>query len=274
MVKFDTLYDDGTPAQCTMDGYLKDNLIPVKDAVLNKGFDYISVVAGIPGAGKSTLAQQICKFLDPTFTTKDRICFSGGGENGLIERTSKAKKGQAFILDESFESLNTKVSRGSDFVRIMNHLQLIRQKGLFILLVLPNFFDLSKGLAIFRTTHLFVVYAENYKRGTFLAFDRDLKRELYVRGNKFMDYNCVKANFYGSFIKKWIANEELYDKLKLKHLIEQGKDDVEKSRYKVEQARDNLVKYLRNTQKLNTLEIANIGKISRKTVYNIINKED
>jgi hypothetical protein len=271
MVLFKTLNDDGLEVEHYIDGYLKTNLDEIKDSVLNKGWDYIAVVSGIPGVGKSTLAQTICKYLDPTFNTKDRICFNGTGEEGLVQRTTNGSLGQAYMLDESFETMNTKVSRSSEFVRIMNHLQLIRQKGLFIILCLPNFFDLNKGIAIFRTTHLFVVYHDNFKRGYFGAFGRDGKRILYVKGNKYVDYNCIKPNFKGRFTKEWIANQKQYDELKLGHLQSQSVRKAEEPLERYEPLH-NLIKYMRENGK-STRELAELTGLSQRWVQQILRKD-
>jgi hypothetical protein len=98
--------------------------------------------------------------------------------------------------------MNSRVTLSPDFQRIVNHLQLIRKRHLFIFLCLPNFFDLSKGIAVFRTSHLFVTYAtDDGRRGRVMAFSRDNKRKLYVEGGKFMNYGAVKSNFQTTFMK-------------------------------------------------------------------------
>lgn len=254
-----------------MDGNLKKNLDETKNSVLKQGWDYLAIVSGIVGVGKSTFAQQLCKYLDPTFNTEERICFKGTGPDGLIERTSRAKQGQAFMLDESFEDMNTSVTRSPEFVKIINHLQLIRQKNLFIVLCLPNFFDLSKGIAIFRSHHLFVIYADKFARGRFTAFDRIKKKLLYVKGKQFMNYNAEKSNFYGKFTKKWVVDEDLYLKLKHKHLVEQGKDVDRKSRFQRE--RNKLVEHCFRDKKYTINELMEILNKSQKSIYNMIGKE-
>jgi len=256
----------------SIDEFLVKNLDAVKNSVLDRGWDYVAIVSGIPGVGKSTFAQRICKYLDPTFNTKDRICFTGTGKNGLIERTAHAKLGQAYMLDESFADLNTKVSKGSEFVKIMNHLQLIRQKGLYLVLCLPNFFDLSKGIAVFRSSHLFAIYSDGFERGYFAAFGRDEKRELYVKGSKFMDYNVRKPNFRGTFSKQWFADQELYDKLKLQHLQEQakeapkGKDNLDRKALK------QLFLALKQENYTNK-ELYEMSGVSKATFYRILDGE-
>lgn len=217
--------DNKNDVESYIDENLKKNLDEVKDSVLKKGWDYVAVVSGIVGVGKSTFAQKICKYLDSSFNTKERICFKAMGEDGFLERTTKGTLGQAFMLDESFADLNTRMSKGSDFVKIINHLQLIRQRGLFLILCLPNFFDLSKGVAVFRASHLFVVYHDGFNRGYFCAYGRDEKRKLYVKGSKYMDYNAEKPNFRGRFTKEWVADLKLYEELKYAHLQAQAKTD-------------------------------------------------
>jgi hypothetical protein len=272
MVLIDFLKDNGEMVKHHIDGYLKTNLDIIKDSVLNKGWDYVAVVSGIPGVGKSTLAQLICKYFDNTFTTKDRICFTGTGENGLMKRTSNASLGQAFILDESFEAMNTKISRSSEFVRIMNHLQLIRQKGLFIILCLPNFFDLNKGIAIFRTSHLFVVYHDKFKRGFFSAFGRDEKRMLYVKGNKYIDYNCVRPNFRGAFTKEWIADQKLYDNMKLEHLKEQATDSQDIRPFSDKHLTIGVYKYYKEGR--SQQEVADFFEVSQRFVSEKIKERE
>jgi hypothetical protein len=256
--------DKGNDVQGYIDENLKKNLDVVKDSVLNREWDYVAIVAGIPGVGKSTFLQMLCKYLDPTFNVKDRVCFKGTGKDSLIERTTNAKKGQAFALDESFESLNTQLTKSSEFLRIINHLQLIRQTGLFIVLSLPNFFDLAKGIAIFRTSHLFVVYHDSYKRGYFAAFGRDEKRKLYVKGNKFMNYNAAKPNFRGRFVKSWIADLELYLRLKYEHLQEQAIEKAKKISKDL-QICVNLINFMRK-EGYRVKKIAEVAGVERHTI--------
>lgn len=268
-MKIELIKDSGERVESYLDENLVKNLDEVKDSVLNKGWDYVAIVAGIVGVGKSTFAQKICKYLDPTFNAKDRICFTGSGKDGLVERTAHAKLGQAYMLDESFADLNTKVSKGSDFVKIMNHLQLIRQKGLYLILCLPNFFDLSKGIAVFRTSHLFVIYHDGFNRGYFAAFGRDKKRELYVKGNKFIDYNIVKPNFRGRFTKEWLADQDLYDKLKLQHLQDQAKEPVKVKENFRDRALKALILALRK-HNFADKDIWTMAGVSRTTFYRLL----
>lgn len=226
-MKFQSTGYKGEPQEYYIDQNLSKNLDNAIIRVKKKNWDYVGIVSGLPGSGKSTLAKTIAKYFDPNFSEKN-IAFS---DEEFINLTNNVPEHSAVILDESFASLNTKIALSGEFLRIVNHLQLIRQKHLFIILCLPNFFDLSKGIAIFRASHLFVVYDEQGDRGRFLVFDREAKRKLYVLGSKFMNYSAAKANFHGRFtINSKIVDEKIYEARKRQHLLEQDKNPRKKVR--------------------------------------------
>lgn len=185
-----------------------------------RNFQYIAIIAGIPGTGKTTLSFNMASYVCPWFSER-YICFTA---DEFIKLTTTCPKFSAVILDESFEAFNSKGSMTKDFKKVLNHLQIVRQRNLFLFLNLPNFFDLSKNIAVFLASHLFFVYSDREgTRGRFLVFDRDAKRELYVKGSRFMDYSCVNANFMARFYvnKGMILDEETYEAKKLKHFKDQ-----------------------------------------------------
>jgi adenylate kinase family enzyme len=200
----------------------KETLDNVIHRVKNKNWDYVCIIAGLPGSGKSTLARTCAKYCCPWFDLT-HVAFTA---DEFIEITNNCAEYSSVILDESFESLNSRTTMTPDFLKVINHLQIIRQKHLFIFLCLPNYFDLAKNVAIFRASHLFVTYpTEKGDRGRFLAFDRDTKRQLFVKGMKYMDYNCIKANYVGDFWKnEGIIDEEAYEGMKVSHLKQQEVD--------------------------------------------------
>ncbi len=247
-----------------MDGYLKTSLDTVKNSVLKKGWDYVCVIAGIPGVGKSTLAQQICSYLDDSFNV-DRICFSA---EEYRNKTNLGMKGQAFMLDESFADMNSNLYKDPEFMRTINHMQLIRQRGEFHILVLPDFFTLQKNIAIFRTSHLFVVYAEQYERGRFAIFDREAKRELYVKGKQFINYQASEPNFRGSFTKKWLVDFKIYEQRKSDHLSDSTKSV--KKRNEFIQERNKLISFMYKNLNIPLDKLGEVTGLGTRQIYNII----
>ena len=210
---------EGNPAEFYLDGFLKEALDLAKYRVYKKNFDYVALVCGVCGSGKSTMIRSVAKFCDENFSHKN-ICFSA---EEFISLSNSLPEYSAIVLDESFSDLSTSVTRSKQFQRIVNHLQLIRQKKLFIFLLLPNFFDLSKGIAIFRSNHLFVVYSNDEgDRGYFNAYDKTNKRLLYIKGSKFINYHAQKPNFFGRYtLEKKIIDINDYELAKKNHLLSQ-----------------------------------------------------
>lgn len=247
-----------------IDENLKKNLDKTKEAVIKKNWDYFTVVAGIPRAGKSTFAQQIACYLDPTFNL-DRFCFTA---QEYIEKSSKLSKGQAIILDESFADLNTNLSRSPEFTALINHMQTIGQNNLFHIFVLPDFFSLSKTVALFRTSHLFVVYAEDYERGRFAAHSRQSKSKLYEDGKRYCDYLAAEPGFRGRYVGKWFLDEEAYKLLKKKHQEEQAKVKVKVTRFTIQ--RNKLIKWLVETKNITEVEIAKVLGTTQQAISLVV----
>jgi len=248
--------------------FLEDNLLkniePIKKVVTTKDFDYVAIVCGLPGAGKSNFSMNLAKYFCPWFD-ETYIAFTA---EQFIDITNNAPRNSSVILDESFASLNSKTTMTSEFVRIINHLQLIRQKNLFIFLNLPNFFDLAKGIAIYRAHHLFVVYgAEFGDRGSFAAYGREEKKMLYILGQKYMNYLAVNPNFRGRFVKQKAILQETYEKLKANHLKEQENTPTLKHT-NTEAQRDRCIAYMKLILEYKVEKLAEITELSEKTIYN------
>lgn len=256
---------NGKPLCWGMDGYLKDNMDRAIKRV-KKGWDYVAIVSGLPGSGKSQFAQGLARYCCPTFD-ENYIAFSA---EDFITLTNNCPEYSSIVLDESFQSLNSKVGMSSDFLRIINHLQLVRQKHLFIFLCLPNFFDLSKGVAIFRASHLFIAYDVDDVRGSFIAFDRDGKRKLFIKGSKFLDYNAQPSNFHGKFRKCGAIDEEVYEKLKREHLMAQD-ERLRHEDSKLDK-RTYIYYYLIEKEGWDMKRLINASKLDQSNVYRILAK--
>lgn len=234
-----TIKDD----RFSMDGYLKRNLDIVKDQINHKDNDFVGIVDGFEGVGKSVLAQQVGKYVDPTLCL-DRICFTS---EKFKEAVLKAKKGECVIYDEAITGAFSREAIQMMNVILIKMMAQIRQKNLFILFVLPSFFDLDKNLAIWRAKFLLHChYGKKFERGFFKFANLEKKKTIYIEGQKLYKYprEPRKWNFWGRFPKHYTVNERAYRKLKLDSLTESDYEGI--SIRKVRAQRDSLVLVLSN----------------------------
>ena len=266
MIKYDSgkKYPSGLPIMGSTD----ENIAKVLDQAKRRNkrsWDYIAIIAGNCGAGKSTLARGLANYCDRNFD-EWKIAFDA---EQFIEITTRAPQYSAVILDESFADFNSRAGSSKSFLKVINHIQLIRQKNLFVFLCLPNFFDLSKTIAIFRTNHLFVAYAnQDGVRGSYAVFDRIKKKNLYILGQKFLNYHAVKPNFHARYYKDEDAmNNKLYEELKNKHYIEQNKK-IDTGNIKNE--RNNILYKLKKEHGWSTKDVAKISELSNPQINKIV----
>ena len=96
-----------------------------------------------------------------------------------------------------------------------------RQLNLFIILVIPNFFQMPINYAVSRSVFFVDVRFEGkFERGYFRFFNFNKKKDLYINGKKTQNYNCVKPDFIGRFTKGYCVDEQLYRKAKHDDMIE------------------------------------------------------
>jgi len=238
-----------------IDNILRNELDCVRYRVLEKDFDFVTIVDGREGSGKSVLAQQIGAYLDPKFSIENIVFTS----EDFIKKIKdpKVHKGSCIILDEAFNAINSRASM-SEVNRSMGAVATeMRQKNLFIIIVLPSFFDLDKQFAIHRSSSLIHTYLkDSVERGQFLLFPRSKKLHLYLNGKKTYNYSKPKSPFPPcKFTNSYTVGEEEY---RLK------KGDAFKKRTVSNQARNWLnqrnsyIKYIYKVLNLTQEEIAKI----------------
>lgn len=197
-----------------IDPIIKEQLDKIRHRVLHRDMDYVACFDGDEGSGKSVLAMQICKYLDPQFNV-DRIVFNSDDFIRLI-KDPKVEKGSAILLDEAYNAANSRATMSEVNRSMIAVATEMRQKNLFVFVVLPSFFDLDKTLAIHRTRALFHVYfGEDYQRGQYVVFTKDTKKELYLAGKKKYSYSYPRSPFPPlRFFEQYVIDEQGYRKKK------------------------------------------------------------
>jgi len=134
----------------------------------------------------------------------------------------------ALIFDEAGADLEgRKVMTGSTQL-VLDYFRECGQYNMLNILVLPEYFDLPKGIALSRNIFLIDVWYNAtdegiFQRGYYNFYSRRSKKWLYLKGKKDLNYSCVKSDFgtrAGQFYRFYPLDKVEYEKMKqeaLKH---------------------------------------------------------
>lgn len=209
-----------------MDKRLHKNFLSVKSGLKVQDKDFFLVVDGAEGGGKSVLAMQIAAFVDPSFVL-ERVCFTPDAFREVVVRASR---GQAVVFDEAFTGLSSRSSLSRVNRLLVSLMMEMRQKNLFVIIVLPSFFLLDKYVALWRSKALVHVRTKSGKRGFFTVFNSDNKKLLYLFGRQDYTYQnkrVPKTGFNGRFLNQYVVDEKLYRLRKKKALGDKNLFEVD-----------------------------------------------
>jgi len=219
-----------------MDGYEKENLDILIDSIEND-FDFVILNSGqgMVRVGKSIKAmQQGCYInhevnkkygLNNTFTHENFV-FRG---DDLIKKAKEMPKYSVIVYDEAGSDLMARKTMHGTTQALLDFFRECGQLNLFVICVLPDFFDLPKGIAITRSICLVdCSFREKFNRGLFKFYGRRAKKMLYLKGRKFLDYDAHPCDFRGTFTNFYTIDEKAYRNLKYKALTGREADEKEK----------------------------------------------
>jgi len=239
---------------------LDEKLIP---SLKKKDKDAVICIDGAEGSGKSTLAFQIGKYVDPTLNLS-RIVFDADGFRKAI---FKAKKGQCVIFDEAFTGFSSRSSLSAINRALVSLMMQMRQKNLFVIIVLPTFFLLDKYVALFRTKVLIHVYENKGIRGYFRVYNKKKKKLLYLMGKQTYSYGSksgkyvhtkFKGRFYGVFAIGDEKCEEEYRKKKAKALEATEKNPMTAGQVKYREQRNLVIYLFKKITKMTYSQLSNL----------------
>lgn len=233
----------------------------IKPLLYEKDEDCVIALDGNEGAGKSTMAFQIGKFIDPTLNLS-RIVFNAESFKSVI---LKAKPKECIIFDEAFTGFSSRASLSGVNRALVSLVMQMRQKNLFVIVVLPTFFLLDKYVALFRTQFLVHVYKNKGIKGYFKIYNRTKKKLLFLGGRQTYSYNVkfgkkklesrFKGRFYGVFALGDKTIEKKYRKMKEKALMDTEKTPMSSGQIKYKDQRDKILFLLRKETKKSYQEL-------------------
>ncbi len=128
-----------------------------------------------------------------------------------MEVAPKLQKYSCVILDEWDEK--TYFDKLS--IALRQFFRKCRYLNLFMIIIIPDFFQLPKGYAISRSVFAIdVKFSGEFDKGYFDFYNFDRKKDLYIKGKKFYNYGVSYPNFKGRFPDGYAIARDLYQKIK------------------------------------------------------------
>lgn len=206
-------------------------------------FTIVITGSGLVRVGKSYLASQIAAYwvsemkrrhgVDCKFTLKDNFVFDG---KELIKKGNHLGQNHQYsplIFDEAGADLEGSKSMLASTRAVKDYLRECGQYNMLTILVMPEFFDLPKGIAVNRSACLLDVHYTadsmgNFIRGRGKFYGRPAKRQLYIKGKKDMNYFATQPDFDFEFPRFFPLSEEEYRKMKAEALKKRESGNVDK----------------------------------------------
>ena len=183
---------------------LKKSLDAIREIILKKDFDWVHVVTGYEGVGKSTLAMHICNYIDRNFNV-DKIVFSA---DELIKAVKNSSPGDAIMVDEGaliFFSRDSMTKESKKAIRLLTGM---RTYNLFIVINIPNFFILDKYIREHRVKTLTRVVMRGWfwfyspARVKMLKIDDKTKKVNWDIWNYRDSFKKFKGELWNQYIEK------------------------------------------------------------------------
>lgn len=215
-----------------MDGLLKDNIDILVESIGNDMQFLGLVCASTYGVrtGKSTIVQHVGTYFtnevnkkygcNNTFTNEN-IFFKS---KKMIEFAQTCPKYSFLVLDEGDDLTEHAFSKVLKDLK--KFLRKCGQLNLFIIVILPDFFEMPRGIAVSRSNFLIdVKFQGKFDRGYFDFYNFKAKKKLYLKGKKNNDYDVQEPNFSGRFIKLYTVDEKEYRAKKEKDIEQDAFDE-------------------------------------------------
>jgi len=168
-----------------LDDFLRQKLDNLKDIVYKKNWDGVFIIDGIERVGKSTLGITCAYYLSDGNFSIDNVCADG---DEAVRKIETLPDKSVLLIDEGSLVFNSKDIMKKEQKKLIKILNVVGQKNMIFIIILPSIFDLNKSIAIRRSKFLLHCYTDKeLLRGRFAYFGEDAKKVLYAVGKKNYD---------------------------------------------------------------------------------------
>lgn len=253
------------------DGFYMEDILKINLDLLIKNikndWDFTILISGGGSVrmGKSVLAQQIGYYLwseikrlyghDNPFNLQENYSFRGSEHIKKGKALGEGHPYSILVYDEAGSDLESRKVMTKQTRELLDFFRECGQYNLFHILVLPDYFELPKGIAMTRSTCLVDVYTSsdeegNFVRGYYNFYNKQNKKMLFLKGKKYLDYKAHPYNFHGKFTNFYPLPEPEYRQMKRDALAGREKNARQESKdTKYRQQRDMLAYEMHNMGK-------------------------
>jgi hypothetical protein len=246
----------GTEGSIYLDGFLRKRLDRIQ-VIKKKKWDCVFLIDGKERAGKSTMGFLCGTYLDPNLGLGQ----VAANADEALSKLESLPDGSVMIIDEGSLMFSSKDVMKQEQKQLIKILNVIGQKSMVLIIILPCFFDLTKYIAVNRSRFLLHVYtSKQLDRGRFAYWGENKKAKLYIYGKKnYNSYAYPRADFIGRFAAFDPFGEE-YQKLKRKSLFAtfHDGDDIKQKDSRYRKLLLRLFNYLYFEKRVSQFEIRKI----------------
>lgn len=206
---------------------LRYNVEKIKQYCIAQNQDWIVLIVGGEGSGKSTIGRHVAEMFDPNFSIGKQMVYTFNEEYSYLDfiKNFRRKPYRAVVFDEAVTALFSRDhARGEvrDAVKIFN---LNRQLNHFSILIVPSFWGIDVDLRERRSRSLLYVFQDEYTyKRRFAYYSRkkipnissnEMARKIFLSSSLFLKH--FKPDFIEAFPQLPKAKEDAYIRLKTDH---------------------------------------------------------
>lgn len=158
----------------------------IRHKLLHEGWDYVTVVSGTEGTGKSNLGLLLATYEDPEFDGT-AVAFT---MNDLLPLLERAPKASTVIFDEAVQGAYRRDAMTSENRTLNKAAMIARKRGIHLVLCIPNFWDLDSYFRDHRAKVWFLMERRNMALVHFPKRNR-YKREVFWEPSTYYDHPNV-----------------------------------------------------------------------------------
>ena len=203
----------------SFDRWLGSNLEFWRNAVINQDIDCFILVDGKEGSGKSVHGLQVAHYLDieHKIDLDTQVCFT---PQEVKEAITVLPKFKAIVYDEAKRGLNRRRSTENTNIELTELFAECRQNNLFLVVIMPSYFDMDMVVAVWRSRVLIHVYykwdtknrEKPLMRGYARFYNEDAKKYLYCNKaiRQLYKYPRHKDSFDYAYPHHYVVDEAKY----------------------------------------------------------------